>query len=69
VLGQQQQEFHPLLEDLQFRFKGIGNCVEVGRGGRVVVVRDTKDRAGAVLAFGADAWARFAATVRDAGKA
>jgi hypothetical protein len=46
-----------------------GNCVEVGEGGPVVVVRDTKDRAGAVLAFGADAWARFAATVRDAGKA
>jgi Domain of unknown function (DUF397) len=46
-----------------------GDCVEVGGGGPVVVVRDTKDRAGALLAFGADAWARFAATVRDAGNA
>ena len=46
-----------------------GACVEVGGGGPVVVVRDTKDRAGAVLAFGADAWARFAAAVRDAGNA
>jgi hypothetical protein len=46
-----------------------GNCVEVGGRGPVVVVRDTKDRAGAVLAFGADAWARFAATVRSAGNA
>ena len=41
-----------------------GNCVEVGGSGPVVVVRDTKDRAGAVLAFGADAWARFAAAVK-----
>jgi hypothetical protein len=46
-----------------------GACVEVGGGGPVVVVRDTKDRAGAVLAFGADAWTRFAATVRGAGEA
>jgi len=46
-----------------------GDCVEVGGGAPVVVVRDTKDRAGAVLAFGADAWARFAAAVRDAGNA
>lgn len=45
------------------------NCVEVGAVGSVVVVRDTKDRAGALLAFGADAWRRFAATVKDAGKA
>ena len=46
-----------------------GNCVEVGGSGPVVVVRDTKDRAGAVLTFGADAWARFAATVKGADKA
>jgi Domain of unknown function (DUF397) len=43
-----------------------GNCVEVGGAGPAVVVRDTKDRAGAVLTFGADAWARFAATVKGA---
>jgi hypothetical protein len=46
-----------------------GNCVEVGGGGPAVVVRDTKDRAGAALAFGADAWARFAATLKGADKA
>jgi hypothetical protein len=33
-----------------------GNCVEVGGAGPAVVVRDTKDAAGAVLAFGPDAW-------------
>jgi hypothetical protein len=42
-----------------------GACVEVGGAGPAVVVRDTKDRAGAVLAFGAQAWSRFAATVKS----
>ena len=46
-----------------------GNCVEVGAAGPVVVVRDTRDRAGAVLAFGAGAWRRFADALRDAGEA
>jgi hypothetical protein len=46
-----------------------GNCVEVGEAGPAVMVRDTKDRAGAVLTFGADAWERFAATVRGADEA
>ena len=46
-----------------------GNCVEVGGTERAVVVRDTKDRAGAVLTFGPDAWRRFAATIKEARKA
>jgi hypothetical protein len=41
------------------------NCVEVGGSAPVVLVRDTKDRAGAVLTFGPDAWRRFAATIRS----
>ena len=41
------------------------NCVEVGGTEGAVMVRDTKDRAGAVLAFGPDAWLRFAATIKD----
>jgi hypothetical protein len=45
------------------------NCVEVGGSGPAIVVRDTKDRAGATLTFGADAWRRFAVTIRDAGQA
>jgi hypothetical protein len=32
-------------------------------------VRDTKDRAGAVLTFGPDAWRRFAARIKDARQA
>lgn len=46
-----------------------GNCVEVGQAAGRVLVRDTRDRAGAVLAVGADAWRRFAATVRESGQA
>jgi hypothetical protein len=46
-----------------------GNCVEVGQQVGRVLVRDTKDRTGAVLAVGADVWRRFAATVRESGRA
>lgn len=46
-----------------------GDCVEVGGSGRRVLVRDTKNRAGATLAFGPAAWRRFAASVRDANRA
>ena len=45
------------------------NCVEVGGSGPAVMVRDTKDRAGAVLTVGPDAWRAFAAAIRDADKA
>jgi hypothetical protein len=45
------------------------NCVEVGGAGRAVVVRDTTDRAGAALAFGVDAWRRFAARIKDVNRA
>ncbi len=45
------------------------DCVEVGGSGPAVMVRDTKDRAGAALAFGPNAWRQFAATIRSAGKA
>jgi hypothetical protein len=40
-----------------------GQCVEVAASGRVLV-RDTKDRAGAVLAFAPDAWQAFAAGIK-----
>ena len=42
---------------------GGGECIEVGaRTG--VLVRDSKDRAGAVLTFSPDAWQAFLGTVR-----
>jgi Domain of unknown function (DUF397) len=38
---------------------GNGNCVEVADATRVVLVRDTKDRGGAVLSIPAGAWQAF----------
>ena len=43
---------------------GNGNCVEVADATRVVLVRDTKDRSGAVLSIPADAWQAFTATIK-----
>ena len=44
---------------------GQGNCVELaGQSGRVLV-RDSQDRDGLVLAFSADAWRQFADQLRD----
>jgi hypothetical protein len=42
-----------------------GNCVEAGHSAGLVLVRDTKDRAGAVLAVSADTWRRFAASIKN----
>jgi hypothetical protein len=41
-----------------------GNCVETGSAARVVLVRDTKDRDGAALAFSAEAWAAFTTSLK-----
>ncbi|MGH3247603.1 MAG: DUF397 domain-containing protein [Trebonia sp.] len=41
-----------------------GQCVEVGNASAGVVVRDTTDRAGAVLAVSAGAWRTLLAQVR-----
>jgi hypothetical protein len=46
-------------------YTGTGvNCVEVASPGRVIVVRDSKDRAGGTIAFPAGAWARFTASLK-----
>ena len=41
-----------------------GDCVEVADTARVVLVRDTKDRDGAVLSIPADVWRTFTATIK-----
>jgi hypothetical protein len=41
-----------------------GNCVEVGGAAGDIAVRDTKDRAGTLLAFPAGAWATFTASLK-----
>ncbi len=42
---------------------GGGECVEVGQADRVLV-RDTQDRTGPVVAFSVAAWERFAGQVK-----
>jgi hypothetical protein len=41
-----------------------GQCVEVADAAPVVLVRDTKNRGGETLAFTAQAWERFTASLR-----
>jgi Domain of unknown function (DUF397) len=41
-----------------------GACIEVADAPGAVLIRDTKDRDGPVLAFDAEAWRRFAARVK-----
>lgn len=48
------------------RSQGANNCVEVGRSGSVVGVRDTKDRRDTLVFSTAD-WGRFTAFLRRQG--
>jgi len=48
---------------------GNGNCVEVAAVARTVMVRDTKDQAGVVLAFAPQSWRRFAAAIKESPRA
>jgi hypothetical protein len=42
-----------------------GNCIEIAAAAaRIVAVRDSKDPHGPVLAFGPEAWKRFAGQVK-----
>lgn len=43
---------------------GGSNCVEVGAGDERVLVRDSKDRAGGLVAVSPVAWAAFTGAVR-----
>jgi hypothetical protein len=45
-----------------------GQCAEVASGSGTVLVRDTADRAGTVLAFAAAAWAGFLARTAGGGQ-
>jgi hypothetical protein len=44
---------------------GDGNCVEVAFDGEAILVRDSKDRDGAVLSFTRSEWAAFLAGAKD----
>lgn len=41
-----------------------GNCVELASAHGVVGIRDTKNRAGAVLRVSAETWERFTASLK-----
>jgi hypothetical protein len=41
-----------------------GDCIETATGSGVILVRDTTDRDGGTLAFGAGAWERFVGQLR-----
>jgi hypothetical protein len=41
-----------------------GNCIEITAAVRIVAVRDSQDPQGPVLAFGPEAWKRFAGQVK-----
>ena len=56
-------EFNPAWRKSTYSGNGI-DCVEAGHVSGAVLVRDTTDRGGAMLAFTADAWAMFTASLR-----
>jgi hypothetical protein len=41
-----------------------GACVEVASSTEAVLIRDTTDRTGPIVAFTAEAWRMFAATIK-----
>jgi hypothetical protein len=43
---------------------GGGDCVEVATLPDALAVRDSKDKSGPVLRFGADAWRAFTETIK-----
>lgn len=46
-------------------YSEAGNCVEVGCTAQVILVRDSKNRAGPVLSFSKLTWAAFLADVNS----
>jgi hypothetical protein len=46
---------------------GHSNCAEVGQDGTVVLVRDTEERDGPVLRFGAAQWMGFVTELKKGG--
>ena len=41
-----------------------GACVEIASSAEVMLVRDTTDRGGPVVAFSADAWRSFTTSIK-----
>ena len=54
----------PCWRKASYSGNGGGDCVEVGNAARVVLVRDTVNRDGAVIEFTPDAWRTFATAIK-----
>jgi hypothetical protein len=54
---------NPILKWVKSSHSGNGGCVEVAAGDHVLV-RDTKNRGGAMLRFAPEVWRRFADQVK-----
>jgi len=59
--------FDPALEWRKSRESGeSGGCIEVAKRGSSLLVRDSRDRSGALLSFGPAQWADFLDRIRGA---
>jgi Domain of unknown function (DUF397) len=59
----------PALEWRKSRSSGESQgCVEVAKRGSSLLVRDSRDRSGALLSFGPAQWADFLARIRGAAR-
>jgi hypothetical protein len=59
-----EKQLIPIWRKSTYSGNGGGDCVEIADADGRVLVRDTKNRAGAVLRFPSDAWRRFAVQVK-----
>jgi hypothetical protein len=60
-----EDNIEPRWRKASYSGNGGGSCVEVGHTACVVLVRDTTDRDGAVIAFSAETWRAFAAKIKN----
>ena len=58
------EQLTPSWRKSSYSGNGGANCVETANAPGVVLVRDTTSRDGGTLAFTAEAWAKFTASLR-----
>lgn len=58
------EQLTPSWRKSSYSGNGGANCVETGNAPGVVLVRDTTSRDGGTLAFTAEAWVKFTASLR-----
>lgn len=57
---------HPVTTWRKSTYSGAngGNCVEVAASAATILIRDSKNREGAILSFAPATWHRFAASIK-----